>query len=1271
MSGSSPQPISLSPDPVFEEIQSHETLTDENERLQKLAAKDIPTLGSGSMSPSKRPRFFRSPTPTQITKSPSNDLKDSVSNETHRPSLDSPQEGSILQSPSTRSKRRRVLSPLPFDQPESILNTTVEEEKIPSLEPIRTLQKESISSIVSPSIKTSQGLLPQDPSCHSRPLFLNELDEDDKAQKLSQNTLDRKTSQATCHTEPSFSSLLDLAGYFNTSSVKLAQKETTPPLLKSPSTRHKNNFSPTWKSKYLGSFMCEGYMTYSSAKLSEGEFVWLSRDINPKKGRKEDRVIRLESKKNGAFARLNQKFAKWVVRLLDQKLFHFDGTLMFPPSMPRVGDSVHFYLKAYICRSAFVSLSEKVFGPITVTSSNQAKTPNFFNKLDDKEDKDRLDRQQAINQLFATIGLLPSLAHPHSAGQTTQPRPNDKQDAKLKTKDLSSKNGTSQVVTIVDSDTEDSIGQENIDLVYQKAAAHDMRLELQSPCEGFELALRPYQRQGLSWLMKMEGKHEDARENVSIHPLWEEYLFPQVDDKLDSSTDTTIHFYYTPYMGQFSLEFPRASLKCQGGILADEMGLGKTIQMAALICTARPPQSPLNRPSPVDSRDSRLTAPKLERANDEDASNQGDEDVKPFNLTLYQSKLDCGSNLARRSHATLVICPLTLLDQWKDELERCHKCLRVCLYHSDSKTERNKLSDEFDVVISTYGIVANEWSVVESKPFDRPSRTRGLFGIDWYRIILDEGHNIKNRNTRAARACYNLQGSRRWVLSGTPIVNRLEDLSSLLHFIRLEPWGNFSFYRSFVTLPFSKKDSKALTVVQIILESILLRREKKMKDFEGNAIVSLPPKQVSIDYLELNQKEQMIYDMVYRNAKSEFMEYLGKGTVLKNVTAILAILMRLRQTVLHPKLVLEKIKLKSLKKVEGSQDDVDLLRQMMKTYAGDSTEESFAATQMRALEKEIMGENKMDNAEELECILCLDVMDSRVYLPCMHAFCRNCIMSYIERKVGQTIACPSCEAPFQEASIVELVMNRSKKFQASSAPGSPVPSEPHDEKPPFTDPPSKNASVMDSLEQGNKIQKSNTLSRVEKTDISNRGYLKRNDFISSTKLEALIKHLTEVRDIEPGFSAVVFSQFTAFLDLIEQVLQRDQFRFVRLDGSLLPKQRKRALAEFNEPNRPCILVCSLKVAGVGLNLIKANRVYLMDTWWNEAIEDQAIDRVHRFGQDKPTFVVRFIVRKSIEERMLTLQKKKRALINNALGGGLSDSKAKARTLEDLETIFTD
>ena len=107
----------------------------------------------------------------------------------------------------------------------------------------------------------------------------------------------------------------------------------------------------------------------------------------------------------------------------------------------------------------------------------------------------------------------------------------------------------------------------------------------------------------------------------------------------------------------------------------------------------------------------------------------------------------------------------------------------------------------------------------------------------------------------------------------------------MLHFIRLEPWGNWSFFKTFITVPFQNKDPKALEIIQVVLENILLRREKSMKDKDGNPIISLPKKHVESVTLEFSKEEQFLYDALYRRAKSKFLGLTAQGKVSKSVSS--------------------------------------------------------------------------------------------------------------------------------------------------------------------------------------------------------------------------------------------------------------------------------------------------------------------------------------------------------------------------------------------------
>lgn len=135
-------------------------------------------------------------------------------------------------------------------------------------------------------------------------------------------------------------------------------------------------------------------------------------------------------------------------------------------------------------------------------------------------------------------------------------------------------------------------------------------------------------------------------------------------------------------------------------------------------------------------------------------------------------------------------------------------------------------------------------------------------------------------------------------------------------------------------------------------------------------------------------------------------------------------------------------------------------------------------------------------------------------------------------------------------------------------------------------------------------------------------------------------HLNQIRKEDPSMKSVVFSQFTSFLDLIQPALTRDHIRYLRFDGSMSQKSRASVLDEFRDSKKGVVLLLSLRAGGVGLNLTAAKRVFMMDPWWSFAVEAQAIDRVHRMGQDEEVMVTRFIARESIEEKMLRIQERK-------------------------------
>jgi SNF2 family DNA or RNA helicase len=169
---------------------------------------------------------------------------------------------------------------------------------------------------------------------------------------------------------------------------------------------------------------------------------------------------------------------------------------------------------------------------------------------------------------------------------------------------------------------------------------------------------------------------------------------------------------------------------------------------------------------------------------------------------------------------------------------------------------------------------------------------------------------------------------------------------------------------------------------------------------------------------------------------------------------------------------------------------------------------------------------------------------------------------------------------------------------------------------------------------------------------------------ASSKLRRLMSALDET--VAGEHKALVFSQWTSLLDRVEPQLNKRGIEFCRLDGST--RDRGAVVEKFQSADGPPVMLISLKAGGTGLNLTAADHVFLLDPWWNPAVEQQAADRAHRIGQDRPVFVYRLVASDTVEERILVLQDKKRALAEAALGEA---DRAASLSRDDLLSLLQD
>ncbi|MCO4795081.1 MAG: DEAD/DEAH box helicase [Bacteriovoracaceae bacterium] len=181
------------------------------------------------------------------------------------------------------------------------------------------------------------------------------------------------------------------------------------------------------------------------------------------------------------------------------------------------------------------------------------------------------------------------------------------------------------------------------------------------------------------------------------------------------------------------------------------------------------------------------------------------------------------------------------------------------------------------------------------------------------------------------------------------------------------------------------------------------------------------------------------------------------------------------------------------------------------------------------------------------------------------------------------------------------------------------------------------------------------------------GQTSRIDNVLSTKIQFLIETLEQI--LEEGHQAIVFSQFTTYLDIIQQFVREKHWKLSRIDGSQSVKKRQQQVDIFQEGKSEVFLI-SLKAGGVGLNLTAASYVFIMDPWWNPAVEAQAIDRAHRIGQENTLTVYRPIIKGSVEEKVLELQEMKKQLFYDLLPSDDDSLFTGKLSMMDFEHLIT-
>ncbi|KAF2670666.1 hypothetical protein BT63DRAFT_372312 [Microthyrium microscopicum] len=673
-----------------------------------------------------------------------------------------------------------------------------------------------------------------------------------------------------------------------------------------------------------------------------------------------------------------------------------------------------------------------------------------------------------------------------------------------------------------------------------------------------------------------------------------------------------------------------------GGILADDMGLGKTIQALSLIILH---SRPTNDEIEQERKDTRARKPRI--------------------------PLDC-------SGATLVVAPLALIRQWQSEIETKCDSLRVLVHHGPSRTKSATKLKSYDVVVTTYQTLTSEHAA--------GSKT-GCFGVNWYRIILDEAHSIKNRNAKMTQACYALESAFRWCLTGTPMQNNLDELQSLIRFLRIKPYCDYTSWKQQIITPLKNgRGFLAMRRLQVFLTAFMKRRTKDVmkkegalgeasedgKNSNGFKIVERKIENISADF---SDHERTFYARLESRANDSLKEMMSGEK--QNYMGALVLLLRLRQACNHPQLMRGKIERDKdamatgiAPQVQQTNDDkdVDDIADMLgglsvKTQKCDVcksalTKEETSKGQLRCedceqdLQEELgmerlLGKVKKESKKALKSLKKKERKEERAKLRAARARQRRIIDSDDEDEEGAE---------------GEWIVPKTKQ---SSAQDGELHTDDEDEEKGGQWLGSEDSQTDDDDDEDDEDDES---SEEEISDEENSPHLPFANLTASTK----ITHLLNILKTEtPEHKVIVFSEFTSMLDIIEPFLQ-GRYKFARYDGSMKNDMREESLRRLREDKRCRVLLCSLKCGSLGLNLTAASRVVLMEPFWNPFVEEQAIDRVHRLNQTKDVTVYRLTIAGTVEERILQLQEAKRALAKAALEGGKSMAKL---NMADIIALF--
>lgn len=701
-----------------------------------------------------------------------------------------------------------------------------------------------------------------------------------------------------------------------------------------------------------------------------------------------------------------------------------------------------------------------------------------------------------------------------------------------------------------------------------------------------------------------------------------------------------------------------------------------------------------------------------------------------------------------KQKTTLIVAPLALLRQWEKEIltkiKPQHQLNTIVFHGEVAKYMSVSEMLTHDVVLCTYGKLQTEYkNKFEHK---KPEKLRILSEkARFYRVILDEAHNIRNQTTYCSKAAANIQSTYRLCMTGTPFMNRAEEIFALIRFLNIPPYNEWERFSEDIIRPLRGWDGdvkeRGMVKLQALFRSFTLRRTKDSR-LDGKPIIKLPPRIDNPAFAEFNDEQREFYKALEIQQQLKFNKYLINGAVMKNYIHILILLLRLRQACDHPFL------LKNLGIPEGTKLDEKGMIKLACRLPGDVVQ-------------------RLKKQSRFECLLCSDATDNPIIVhPCGHHICSSCFTASVSvvqteefgdgradddsiSRKKSVVPCPgdNCKHAITPTNIVCYNFVTDVPDSASESDSDPF----HDGRREDDDDVDENGNVEDLIDDaevssdednsgdedsnddaedgevsdedfeealegedfyrlvdpsnsgtlqtdgafddintnskfrtpkrkpsagvldGHSGKKSRTfsgspggkkkekapkktkmLTMADQRQAAQRSAMAmsrykarlRKEWISSAKIDKIMEILEQIRPKKE--KTLIFSLWTSFLDLVEIPVERANIKYTRYDGSMTPNAREAAVKSFMEDPTVRVMLVSLTAGNAGLNLTAASQVIVTEPFWNPYVEEQAIDRAHRFGQKKPVTVHRLLIEGTVEDRIVQLQEQKKMLVDAAL-----------------------